>query len=235
MKKIIFASAILLLTLSVFSQSAKGINFTITEKTGSVDISIDNGEWKNLDVDSTLSGGSITIVTGFHSHITLSINDKSFITINQLSHIRLENNSITDKGTIIQAALLNGYAVVNSKSDKKYKTIVQINAEKSTVSFDGSAGEVFYTPEKGSVVKSFLGNIKIGTKFSKVYFIGKHEICRILPGGRILESDYFLRREINAKPAEIIESNEIESYYESFFQNYTSNRRGNDYSNAMRP
>lgn len=210
------------------------INFTITEKSGNVDVSVNDAKWKSIEMNDVLNG-NIEILTGFHSHITLKIGENSNITVNQLTHITIENNSITDKGAIINIALHNGYVSVNSKKVKNFSTSILVNLTKGNVEFNNSTGEVFYNVEKGAVIKSMKGMVKIGAKLTKVYYITSDEVCGILPDGRLVESDYYLRRAMNAKPNQIIESNDIESYYEQFFQNYTTQRRSNDYGNAFRP
>lgn len=237
MKKLLILFFCLFFTCLIFSQnitSNNDINFTITEKAGNIDVSVNDAKWKDVNINDVLNG-NIEIMTGFHSHVTLKIGENSDITVNQLTHITIENNSITDKGTIINIALHNGYLSINSKKVKNYSTSILVNLAKGNAEFNNSTGEVFYNVEKGAIVKSIKGLVKLGAKLTKTYYITTDEVCGILPDGKLVESDYYLRREMNAKPNQIIESNDIESYYEQFFQNYTTQRRSNDYGNAFRP
>ena len=217
-KKIIFIILLLTLVISGFAQE---VRLKVIEKKGVVDIKSRDGEWIETSLNDIIPYG-IEIFTGFHSSISIEVGNESYITVNQLTRVKIETVLARKKEAIISLSLISGYLVILSKSTGEYKNKIFISLNKGTVEFNDSGGEVYSRQDKGTIIKSFSGKIKIGSKLSKVYFIRKGEVCGISPDGKLVESDYYLRKKINAKPNDVISPQQIIGYYDLFFQPYTS-------------
>ena len=230
-KKLLYFIFFLLTILKIFSIDS---NYKIIEIKGKVDMRPVNGEWKAPEIDEIITG-TTEIFTGFHSQITFEVGNNSYVTLNQLTNATLTDTTTDAKNEfkIVGVELTTGYIVANAK--EKNKIVIMINSGKDHAEFGESNGEVYYRKDNGALIKSFAGMVKIGAKLSKMYFIKKGEVCGITPGGKLLESDYFLRREINIAPNNIIDPKDLEIYYELLSIPYTSEPKTNDYSNVFRP
>lgn len=214
--------------------SAQDSNYRIIEIKGRIDMRTVNGEWKTAQMDGVINENT-EIFTGFHSQITFEVGNNSYLTLNQLTNAVITDATTDTKNEfkIIGVELTSGYVVANAK--EKNKIVVRINSNKDHAEFAESSGEVYYRKDNGTLIRSFAGMVKIGAKLSKMYFIKKGEVCGITPGGKLLESDYFLRREISIVPNNITDEKEIEAYYEILSLPYSSEPGTNDYTNSFRP
>ena len=229
-KIIIFILTIIIIG-SGFSEEIK---FKIVEKKGVVDIKYRDGKWEKPYINDIIPSGT-EIFTGFHSQLSIEVGNGSYITINQLTNVKIEKIIITKEGVVTGLYLSRGYLVIFSKMMGKYKNKILVSLNQGNVEFNDSGGEVYLRQDKGAIIKSFSNNVKIGSRFKNIYFINKGEVCGILPSGQLIESDYYLRRKINVKPNNINESQEIIAYYDLLFQPYTSDIGTNDYYNVFRP
>jgi hypothetical protein len=234
MKKIIIPAIILILfniNNLIFSQE---LILKIVEKTGTVNFKIKDGEWKELKLNDVVANG-VEITTGFHSRATIEIGTGSYITMNQLSNILIDKVLLNKEENSISIKLNNGYVNILSKPIANIKNKIFVNVVNgSMVEFDKSEGEVYFRSDKGTAISSHSGIIKISTRFTKVYSINKDEECGISVAGQIIESDYYLKRKINAIPSDIKEEQAENGYYDQFFQPYTSDYPGSDYRNHSR-
>lgn len=210
------------------------IKLKIIEKKGTVDIKFRDQNWHEPELNNIISYGT-EIFTGFHSQLSIEVGTDSYITINQLSHVIIENVIAKKEEAKINLFLKSGYLVILSKTKKDYKKKIFVTLDKGTVEFNNSGGEIYLIKDKGVIIKAFKGRVKIGSKLSKIHFIRRGEVCGILPEGKLLENDYYLRRKLNAKPNHIINPQDIIGYYELMFQPYTSETGISDYYDAYHP
>jgi hypothetical protein len=232
MKKLFFLAILIFLPLLIIN--SEDIKLLVVEKKGTVDLKDREEKFKNLELNDVLQYGT-EITTGFHSQISIQIGDDSYITLNQLSSIKI-NNVLVNKDVITTSIILNyGYVILYAKPVGKIKNKIIVGINRSNVEFENSSGEIYMRKDKGSIIKSYSGIIKIGTKLIKTYFISKDEICGILSTDILIESDYFLRRKINIKPNEFYENQKANAYFDAIFDNYTSDEYSNDYSEQVRP
>ena len=235
---IYFMKKIFLITIFSFGliyyTLAEETKILIIEKKGQVDIKLNDDTFNNPKLNDTLQPGA-EIITGFHSQLSLEIGKGSFVTVNQFSHVRIEKKIESVKEIKSIFTVLRGYVVAFTKNenDKPNKVILSVN--KSNIEFNNAEGEVYFRIDKGTIINCYSGRIGISSKAYKIYSIGKNEMCGITPYDTIIESDYFLRRKINAKANVISEDKKIESYYDFLFIPYTSDMNLNDYSDNFRP
>ncbi len=216
----------------VFSQK---LEYKIIEKTGSVDIRFEISDWKQAKVDQEIPYYA-EIITGFHSQVTIEITNGSYITINQLSHIKINEQKEIYECCITNITLLRGYVLAHAKRISNEKNRIIINMQNGTAEFNESSGEVYLREDKGAFIKAYDGKVKILTKKkTPILNLKKEEICCFLPNGGFLDSDYFLRRNINVKPNNLTETNSITAYYDQLFHYYSNDQKSNDYANQFKP
>lgn len=232
MKKILISIVSVFFIVSFIN--SQQIRLKVVELKGLVDVKTREGKWEKFELNDMLSDG-IEIFTGYHSQMSIEIGTGSFITINQLSSVKIEKILNLKQEATTKIYLSRGYIIVLSKPIGDYKNKIFVTMDKGTVEFDNSGGEIYLRKDKGAVIKSFINRIKIGSKLSKVYMIRKDEVCGITNTGKLIEGDKYLRQNINAIPNELDEPQEIIAYYDLLFQDYTTEFGTNDYTNNFRP
>lgn len=218
----------LCLTLSLVSQELK---VNIIDIKGTVSKRYMENDWEKVESYEEVFKG-IEFFTGFHSSISFEIGKGSYITINQLSNIVFDKIESINGENNVNIFLLSGYAVIYSK-DKRDKIL--IFCEDSIITFKKGGGEVYLRKENGILIICNSGKINIKSKFKNSYFIRKNEMCGIDPDSHIIENDYFLRRNSNTIPNEIINEKSIMSYFDLFFQQYTLDEGKNNYFDNLNP
>lgn len=213
---------------------AQELKFSIVEVKGPVDIRYRDNEWEKASIE-TIVGSGTELFTGYHSQVTIEIGNNSYITVNQFTHIIIDKILVRKDEATTSLSLLRGYLVILSKPIGEFRNKISVMTKNGNVEFDDAGGEVYLRKDKGIVVKSFLGKINIGTKFSKIYFINKDEVCGILPGGRLISADYYLRQNINALPNNVNSPQDIQSFYQYISLPYTNELRTNDFHNHYEP
>ncbi|HOJ64116.1 MAG TPA: hypothetical protein PLE45_06815 [Spirochaetota bacterium] len=227
MKRNVFFLICILTTFFIFSEN----KIKIIDIKGNVTQRYRENDWEKVEEKSEVLEGT-EFFTGFHSSISFEIGNGSYITINQLSNIVFDK-FIENKEIIrINIFLLGGYAVVYSKSKNDN---IYIYCEENIISFNKSGGEVYFKNNSGILINCDSGKIKITSKFKNSYFIGKNEICGIDVNGKIIENDYFLRRNSNTISNDRKNENDIISYFDLFFQPYSLEPQKNDYSDNLNP
>jgi hypothetical protein len=206
----------------------------IIEKKGRINIKEKNTEWKELSNENTIAPQT-EIFTDFHSQMTFEVGPGSYITVNQLTNMTFEDQKINANDIMTEMKLSNGFLTVYSAKVKSYKNRIKINLTGGNALFENSGGEIYLRAKQGAIIKSFQGLIKIYPKIKTYYFITKNEICGITPAGILLESDYFLKRNINTLPNDIENPGQVEYYFNYIFQPYTKNHEGIDYKDALMP
>lgn len=246
MKKTILSVIMLLNAFIIFSQEAQEIKLKVSELKGMVDIKAGEGKWTLPAVGDIITADT-EIITGFHSQITLQADEYLYITINQLSEAnvaevrtgKIENaksrKEVNREEVFVKINLHRGYAVCFSKKAEKIIYRSEIEFQSGLAEFSNAGGEIYSRFDKGALIKAFSGKILINAKLNKKYFLKKTELCLITPSGMLLDNDYFLRREINAKPSSITNEPDIIAYYNYITLPYTENNNLNDYSNQFRP
>ncbi len=232
MKKYFFLSFLVLFTLNfLFGEEIK---LLVVEKKGTIDLKDRDGKYKTTKLNDILQYGT-EIITGFHSDISIKIGEDSYITINQLSSVKITNVLVDSKAITTTLTLDYGYLVIYARPIGSMDNRIIVSINRSNVEFSNSGGEIYMRKDKGSIIKSSNGTIKIGTRLVKTYFIGKNETCAILPTDVLIESDYFLRKKINVKANSIYEDQKSHAFLDYIFQDYTKNVDTNDYSDQVRP
>lgn len=232
MKKIFIILFIFFLSINIIN--SQQIRLKIVEKKGLVDIKTRDGKWTKPELNDVINYGT-EIFTGFHSQLSIEIGNNSFVTINQLSHVKIEKVLILKKEATTKLYLTRGYLVALSKPIKSYKNKIFVTMSKGSVEFNDAGGEIYLRKDKGAIIKSFQNKVKIGSKLSKVYAIRKGEVCGITSTGRLIEGDEYLRKNINAIPNDLDQPQEIIAYYDLLFQNYSLEFGSGDYTNNQRP
>lgn len=226
--------SVFLMSLVLFVAKAQELNFAIVELKGQVDVKSREGDWQNASLSSIISAGT-ELFTGYHSQVSLEIGKDSYVTINQFTHVTIEKILVRKEEATTNIKLNRGYLVVLARPIGEFQNRIFITTKDGNIQFNNSGGEVYLRRGKGIVVKSFKGKISLGTKFSKVYYIKKDEMCGILPGGRLLESDHFVRRNINGIPNSISSPTQIQAYYDLLFQHYSNDYWSNDFRDHYQP
>ena len=231
-KKILF----IILSLNVLHcVISREIQYKIVEKKGIVDIRFKEGEWQKAEVDQLIPI-YVEILTGFHSQLTIEITKGSYLTINQLSHVIINEEVEKFECCITNVTLLRGYLLANAKRISNEKNRIFIYIENGIIEFNEASGEVYLREDKGTFIKAFEGKVKISNKKKlPILNLKKDEICCFLPNGAFLDSDYFIRRNINIKPNNLIEPNKITAYYDQLFYYYTNDPNSNDYNDQFKP
>lgn len=233
MTKKILIMAILINLLSFFY--SEELSYKITEKKGSADIKFKEGDWKKAEVNQSIPNYS-EIITGYNSQLTIEITQGNYITINQLSHIKINEEEEKFECCITNIKILRGFIMAYSKRETNQKNKIFVYMENGSVEFNESSGEIYLREDKGSFIKAYGGKVKIYTKNRKhIYNLKKDELCAFLPNGSFLDTDYFLRRDVIIKPNNLIDPQGIIAYYDQLFQYYTNNPKSNDYNNNFRP
>ncbi len=231
-KKILTLIVLINLFNIIFSEE---LSYKITEKNGSVDIRFKEGDWKQAEVNQSIPNYS-EIITGYNSQLTIEITQGNYITINQLSHIIINEEEEKFECCITNIRILRGFIMAYAKRETNQKNRIVVYMENGSVEFNESSGEIYLREDKGSFIKAYGGKVKIYTKNRKPIFnLKKDEICSFLPNGSFLDSDYFLRRNFNIKPNNITNPQSITAYYDQLFQYYTNNPKNNDYTNNFSP
>jgi len=224
----------LLINISILSLFCEEIKLVVVEQKGIIDIKTLDEKWFIPKRNDIISYGT-EIITGFHSQISLEIEEKSYITVNQLSKVKIENIITTENDITININLISGYIVIHAKSLNAKKINIFVNINKSNVEFTNASGEIYLREDKGAIIKAFTGRLKIGSKLAKIYFLRKNEVCGISTGNVLIESDYFLRRNINAKSNTLYEKQLSDAYYDFLFLPYTQDFTVPDYQDNFRP
>lgn len=220
-----------LLTISTFLYSQE-LSFRVVEKKGKVDIKVRDGEWTSVKEGDILVSGT-EIYTGLHSHISLEVENSSFITLKQLSHLTIETVRLKKNEINTEFFLYNGYLVAISKKIGELKNRILVSFEEGSAQFDNSGGEIYLRSDMGAVIKSFLGRVKVVSNVKNRYFISKGEVCGITNFGKLVESAYFLNRDSHTVPFEYGGEDEILAYYRLLINSYTDNKDSNDYGEAF--
>jgi hypothetical protein len=220
----------------VFSSTSFSVDFQlkIIEKKGIINVKTKSGEWKSLD-DTTAIQPQTDIFTDFHSQLTFEVGPGSYITVNQLSQIKIGEQKTNINDVITDIYLTNGFIIVYANKTKSYRNRIRINFNNGYSIFEKSGGEVYQRDKQGTIVKSFQGMIKIYPKIKTFYYITKNEICGITPSGILIENDYFLRRNINTIPNDTTNPGLIETYFNFIFLPYTRDKSGSDYKDVLQP
>ena len=231
-KKIFFIILSLGVLYSFFSVETQ---YKIIEKKGIVDIRFKNGEWQKAKEDQLIPIYA-EVLTGVHSQLTIEITEGSHITINQLSHVKINEIEETTECCVTNVSLLRGYILANAKRISNEKNKIYIYIENGIAEFNESSGEVYLREDKGAFIKAYENKVKVTTK-KKLPLINlkQDEICCFLSNGKFLDSDYFIRRNINIKPNNLAKPNSITAYYDQLFYYYTNDPRSNDYDSQFKP
>lgn len=231
-KKILLILLILNILSFIFTVE---IQYKIIEKKGVVDIRFKEGDWQEAKVDQLIPEYA-EILTGFHSQITIEITEGSHITLNQLSHIKINEIEEKYECCITNVTLLQGYLLANAKRISNEKNRIFIYIENGIIEFNEASGEVYLREDKGAFVKAYDGKVKISTrKKQPILNLKQDEICCFLPSGAFLDNDYFIRRSINIKPNNLVEPNSITAYYDQLFYYYTNDQNINNYDSQFKP
>lgn len=221
-------------SLFLFVSFAQEIPIKVIEKTGKIDVKFRDGEWQTVNADDILLSGT-EIFTGIHSSLTMEFGVGSYITVNQLSKVTIENMRLKKNEANLDLNLNSGFLVILSKKQSDLNNKIIVNFMQSSIVFDNSGGEIYLRKEQGAIIKSFMGKVSINPKIKTFYFITKNEVCGITKDGLLLEYDYFLRQAINNKPNEITNENQIETYFEYLSKPYNFDSGTNDYRDSKRP
>ena len=218
-------------TFTLFSQE---IPFSVIEKKGKVDVKFRDSNWDTVNTGDVVLSGT-EIFTGLHSSITLEFGEGSYITVNQLSRMTIDNIRLKKNEVNIDLNLQNGFLVLYSKKNLNLNSKISVNFSQGNAVFENSGGEVYLRKEQGAIIKSFLGKVTINPKIKTLYFITKDEVCGINPDGMLIEYDYFLRQDIIIKPNEITNKNQIDAYFEYLSKPFNFETGSNDYRDNLRP
>jgi len=238
MKKHAFLWFILFFTNLLFSQDYKyadELQFRVVEMKGSVDVKYREDEWKIPAVKDILPGG-LEIFTGLHSRLSIEYGGGCYVTINQLSHVTINKIRIIKDEAFLELMLDFGYMVILSKPIEKYKkNKITIQCSCGNVDFEKSAGEVYMRKDKGAIIKAFSGSIKVLSKVLNIFALHKNEMCGITAEGILLESEYFLKRNISTKRGDIDNPQSVDAFYDFVFVPYSEDMGTNDYSKHFHP
>ncbi|MCG8569948.1 MAG: hypothetical protein MJB14_07385 [Spirochaetes bacterium] len=230
MKRImIFLGLLIILANSLCSQE---LIFKVQEVKGNIDVKNRDGSWKTVEVGDVLVTGN-EIFTGLHSHISLEIDQGTFVTVNQLSHLIIERVRLKKDEFNSELLLKTGYVIVYSKNYDNLQNRILITFFGGNILFNNSGGEIYFRQENGAVIKSFQGLVKIRTKIINKYFIRKNEVCAITQEGHLLENDYFIRRNINTNPLEYQNEADLLYYYQQLVNYYSNDVNQNDYGEGL--
>ena len=213
MYKMLSVFVLLALYLPVFGQE---VSFRVVEVKGSVDVKDREGNWRQAEEGDLLINGT-EIFTGLHSHLSLEIGDKSYVTINQLSRALINNLRVQKDLINSEIYLINGYVILNSQKGPTYSNVITVTFMDGGARFDNSGGEIYLRKEIGAVIKCSKGKVKIINEISNRYNLYDNETCAILPGGRLVESDYFLKRKAANKPADLLNPEADRVYFDRLF------------------
>lgn len=216
-------------SLSLWAQSA---TFKVVELKGSIDIKERDGKWQKATEGDLLVNGT-EIFTGLHSHISLEIGENSYITFNQLTNAILDKIRTQKEEILCEIYLINGYVITSAQDTASYKNRITIAFMDGNAAFENAAGEVYLRKEYGALIKSGRGRIVTASNTLNKYVLHTGEQAAILPGGKMLENQYFLMRNCVGTPAGIASDREKELYYNNFF-NYYSDWGSGDYARKGR-
>ncbi|OHD19810.1 MAG: hypothetical protein A2086_13745 [Spirochaetes bacterium GWD1_27_9] len=216
---------------AIYSQE---LPIKVIEKKGNVDIKFRDDKWGSVAVEDVLIGGT-EIFTGFNSQLSLELGEGTYVTINQLSKVIIDNIRVKKSEASMELYLANGFLVVMAKKANDINNKIIVTFMEGNVQFENSGGEIYLRKEQGAIIKCFLGKIKINPKIKTFYWINKNEMCGITTGGLLVENDIFLRKRSNTLPNDIKNPNEIDYYFNVICQPYTSDIGTNDYKGANSP
>ncbi len=216
------------------SVTAGDLSLKVIEKKGKVDLKFRGSEEKTINLNDIVRPGS-EIFTGLRGSLSLEFGEGSYVTINQLTKVTIESVRFNNKDASVDVILQNGFVVILAKKSPNLNPKISVLFSQGSVAFQNSGGEVYLRKEQGAIIKSFLGKVTVNPKIKTFYFIVKDEICGITPDGALLEYDYFLKQDINTKPNEITNANQIEAYFEYLSKPYNFETGSNDYRDNLRP
>jgi len=224
----------LLIILCATIISAQEVRLRIAEQTGTVDIRYRDQEWQNIELDNFLSAGT-EIQTGLHSRLSIEVGDQSFVTINQLSHVKIEKVRAKKNMIFTEFALKNGYVSVLSKSVKSASNTIVIQLDDGSVEFLNAGGDIYTRSEHGHLINSFIGKMKVISNVRDIYFLRKGMTCGITTDGLLIENEQFLRRDLATYPGDVLTESEQEAYFMVLTDPYSSESGTGDYYRTNRP
>lgn len=229
MKTLFFYISFLFVLPFMYSQI---VSYKVVEVKGSVDYKTREGDWREAHVGELFKGGT-EIFTGLHSHISFEIGAKTFITVKQLSNVLLSDIRVRKNEALVDIYLKNGYTVVYAGNLGAFVNKVSVSFFDGSVRFEESGGEIYLRKESGAVIESFKGKIDVFSLIKNRYFILEGEMCGLDTRGKLIESDYFLRKNIQSVPADYLSDREKEIYMNSIFYNNSLDRYTGDYNDAF--
>ena len=220
---------IIFFQLSTFAQEK---TYKVVEKKGSVDVRVRSGKWYSVQEGDFMISGT-EIFTGLHSHLSLEIENGSYITVKQLSHVIIDRVRLKKDEVNSEFYVQNGYVVVYSRKDGSLKNRVLLVFPGGNAQFENSGGELYYRSESGSVIKSFKGKVQIRSQVRNIYNLWKGEVAGVTAAGILVESDYFVRRKISTKPLEYESEGEMAYYFKQLLNYYSLDKNKTDYGEAF--
>lgn len=216
------------LLASLYCLVSQEMTYRVVEVKGKVDIKGRGGTFRKTEIGDYLLDGE-EILTGFHSLISVQIGPASYITVNQDSHVSLNKIRIKQKEINSEIYIERGYAVILSREKEGIQNKIMINFPEGNVIFKESGGEIFTRRNDGVIIRCFQGRIDVNSRIKNRYFIRKGEMCKITKHGKLLESDYFLKMNINSIPYEYLTDEQKAAYYERLLNYYSDDSDITDY------
>lgn len=128
--------------------------------------------WKPVTVGMELKEG-VYIMTAFESSCTLEFQDKSVLSVKELSKIQISKFALQAKSVNANVSLFNGKVKATVHRDIDTKTEFQVKTPVSTISVRGTEEEVYYSPGFGVEVQNIYGLVEVTNHIGQRQMLAK--------------------------------------------------------------